>query len=269
MHISSGLRARARRRIARYRDSAPERPPNGRSRLGSDLDRMAGTRRIAGRLGLAILLIGPGGLLPGRAGADKPQVEALPSPDRIGRAPLEALLQARLSVRSFTGNPLDRATLGQLLWAAGGTTRSDRFAHRTTPSAGALYPLDLYVVMGEGLARYDPAGHALVWLRNGDARADLCEAALGQTWVARAPVVIVIAAEPQRTKVKYGERGDRYVVMESGCACQNLLLQAEALGLGGVPVGAFDDGRAAGVLGLAPSEQVLLIVPIGHPRANE
>jgi len=221
--------------------------------------------RVAWAYVLAVALLGcvcaalPGG----RARAS--EVERLPAPDRTGRTPLETLMQERRSLREFAEEALDRATLGQLLWAAGGTTGQDRFVHRTTPSAGALYPLEFYLVTGEGLARYDPAQHALVWVARRDLRASLSVAALGQVWVARAPASIVIAAEPQRTKVKYGERGDRYIFMESGCACQNLLLEAQALGLGGVPVGAFEDDRVARALGLPADQRALLIVPVGRP----
>jgi SagB-type dehydrogenase family enzyme len=206
----------------------------------------------------------PGSSGPGTAPG--PAVEPLPAPDRTGTHPLETLLQSRESLREFSDESLSRSVLGQLLWAAGGTTLENRFMHRTVPSAGALYPIELYLVTAEGLARYDPAAHALVWLKDVDARADLSAAALGQVWVAQAPAVIVIAAEPQRTRVKYGERADRYVMMESGCACQNLLLQAVALGLGAVPVGAFDDDQVAQVLGLPASQRALLIVPVGSAR---
>lgn len=197
------------------------------------------------------------------------QAEALPAPDRTGQAALETLLQSRQSARAFADEPLSRPVLGQLLWATGGTTLEDRFMHRTVPSAGALYPLEAYVATAEGLARYDPAAHALVWLGKPDLRAALSAAALGQVWMAQAPAVIVIAAEPQRTKVKYGERGDRYVFMEAGFACQNLLLQATALGLVGVPVGAFDDADVARVLGLPSDQRALLIVPVGAARGRE
>lgn len=201
--------------------------------------------------------------------AEGTDVELLPSPNRTGRAPLETLIQSRRSLRVYAPEPLDRETLGQLLWAAGGTTGEDRFMHRTTPSAGALYPLEVYAVTAEGVARYDPSAHALAWLSQKDARTDLSAAALGQAWVALAPACVVLAAEPQRTKVKYGERGDRYVLMEAGFACQNLLLQAQALGLGGVPVGAFDDERVAHVLGLPASQRALLIVPVGRPGQGQ
>ncbi len=236
---------------SRFRFAAP------RHRLA---DAIGPRVRAVGLLGLALIAPPPGG---SRAAGE---VEMLPGPDRAGGKPFETLIQSRRSLREFSPDALDRATLGQLLWAAGGTTGEDRFMHRTTPSAGALYPLEFYLITAEGMARYDPSSHALAWIARTDARADLSAAALGQAWVARAPGCIVLAAEPRRTKVKYGERGDRYILMESGCACQNLLLQAESLGLGAVPVGAFDDDQVARVLGLPASQRALLIVAVGYPR---
>ncbi len=193
-------------------------------------------------------------------------VERLPDPDRQGTRALEALLQTRLSVRGFAADTLSPGLLGQLLWAAGGLTRQTDFAHRTIPSAGALYPLEFYVVTAGGAAHYDPAEHALTWIVAGDLRGELARAALGQDWMASAPVIVVIAAEPQRTARKYGERAERYVWIEAGCACQNLLLEATALGVGATPVGAFHDDRMAALLGLPPGQRPLLLVPLGWPR---
>jgi len=195
------------------------------------------------------------------------RAQLLPPPDRQGGRRFADLLQRRRSVRSFAPDSLTMREIGQLLWAAGGTTaRDERFMHRTTPSAGALYPLEFYLLDARGIARYDAQAHALEWVHAGDRRAELAQAALGQAWVREAPVVVVIAAEPERTKVKYGERGDRYVLMEVGLAAQNLLLQAVALDLAGVPVGAFDDRAADRALALPGNRSALLIIPLGRPR---
>lgn len=194
------------------------------------------------------------------------RIEQLPPPDRVGERPLEALLQARRSVRAFTPDTLTAREIGQLLWAAHGLTQTTVFAHHTIPSAGALYPLELYLLTARGVAHYEQAEHALRWFDTRDRRGDLAAAALQQSSVSTAPAVIVIVAEPQRTTVKYGERGYRYIDMECGCALQNVLLEAVALGLGGVPIGAFSDADVARVIGL-PAERVpRLIVPVGHPR---
>ena len=193
-------------------------------------------------------------------------VEKLPAPDRVGAQALEGLLQRRLSVRQYSGDGLSRREVGQLLWAAGGTTQDQRFLHRTIPSAGALYPLEFYLVERRGVARYDPIEHTLQWSLSGDQRKALASAALGQECVAEAPIVIVIAAVPARTTGKYGARGERYVTMEVGFACQNILLQATALKLGAVPVGAFSDGEVARILELPEDQEALLIVPVGKPK---
>jgi SagB-type dehydrogenase family enzyme len=194
------------------------------------------------------------------------RVEPLPAPDRKGTRPLETLLQARLSVREFKRDTLAARELGQLLWAACGVTQTTDWAHRTVPSAGALYPLELYLLTSRGIAHYDPFEHSLRWFKVGDQRPALAKAALRQSCVREAPAVFIIAAAPDRTTRKYGERGLHYVDMETGLVCQNLLLEATALGLGGVPVGAFHDDDVAAVLGLPAGQVPRLIVPIGRPR---
>jgi SagB-type dehydrogenase family enzyme len=168
-------------------------------------------------------------------------------------------------VREFTEDPLNLGELGQLLWAAQGTTHPD--GYRTAPSAGALYPLEVYAVIQEGVYHYDPQGHRLSLHRQGDARSALHAAALQQEPVLEAPVVFVIATVYERTGKKYGvERGPRYVHLEAGHAAQNLLLQAVALGLGAVPVGAFYDDKVKAILALPADQQPLYLIPVGHPK---
>lgn len=209
----------------------------------------------------AVLLLTPGG-----AAAAGEQREDLPDPDRTGSKPFESLLQERHSVRAFQDQTLSREQLGQILWATAGITFTDRFAHRTTPSAGALFPLELFVVAAEGLARYDAAEHQLVWIRFDDLRADLRKASLNQRPISEAPLTIVIVSVAERTTGKYGERGARYVDIEVGCACQNLQLEATALGLGSVPIGAFQDDQVTELLSLPEGWAPLLIMPVGHPQ---
>ena len=193
-------------------------------------------------------------------------VQKLPAPDRRGTRPLETLLQERLSVREFAPDTLDARQLAQLLWATCGATQTRDFTHRTVPSAGALYPLELYLLTARGVAHYDAIGHTLTWTQREDRRRDLAAVALRQRSIREAPAVIVIAAEPRRTEGKYRERAERYVFLEAGGACQNLLLEATALGLGAVPIGAFQDAPAAEVLGLPAERRALLIVPVGRAR---
>ena len=163
------------------------------------------------------------------------------------------------------------AEVSQLLWATQGIT--DPEGKRTAPSAGALYPLEVFLVAGKegalpaGVHRYRPREHDLVCLADGDRRAKLAAAALGQDWLADAPVTIAIAAVYDRTARKYRQRAERYVPMEAGHAAQNVHLQAVALDLGTVVVGAFDDVEVKRVLSLAPNEQPLCLMPVGKPRA--
>lgn len=189
----------------------------------------------------------------------------LPAPDVQGRTSLEETLARRRSVREFAGTDLTVAEVGQLCWAAQGETA--RGGYRTAPSAGALYPLELYLVTREGVFRYEPRGHRLIRHRVGDVRASLEQAARAQAPVGEAPAVFVVAAVSRRTAVKYGEgRARRYVQLEAGHAAQNLLLQAVALGLGAVPIGAFEDRRVQAVLDLPADYEPLYLIPVGHPR---
>jgi SagB-type dehydrogenase family enzyme len=204
---------------------------------------------------------------PGDAMAGLPDTLALPEPDRSGTQPLESLLRQRRSVRDYTDAPLALADLGQLLWAAQGITHPGGL--RTAPSAGALYPLELYVVAGRidalpaGLYHYRPDGHRLLPVLDGDLRNRLARSALGQMWMASAPAVVVIAAVYERTTRKYGSRAARYVHVEAGHAAQNLFLQAGALGLDSVVVGAFSDDSVSRLLQLPADVQPLLLMPVG------
>lgn len=189
----------------------------------------------------------------------------LPSPRTHGGGSLDDALAHRRSVRTFAPTKLSPDEIGQLLWAAQGIT-DPSLGHRTAPSAGALYPLELYVVADDGAARYVPRGHAIQRIAEGDLRSKLADAALDQDAVREAPAAIVVTAVPERTARKYGSRAERYVALEAGHAAENVLLEATALGLGAVPIGAFDDEDVRSVLRLPPDEQPLYILPVGHPR---
>lgn len=189
----------------------------------------------------------------------------LPAPRQTGRIPLEEALLRRRSVRAFAATPLGDAEHGQLLWSAQGITDRAR-GYRAAPSAGALYPLEVYLATHAGLFRYEPGPHALEAISSRDPRGMLWEAALGQEMVRDAPSVFVLVGVQARTARKYGEaRAERYVQLEAGHAAQNLLLQAVALGLSAVPVGAFDDDEVRRGLGLPASHQPLYLIPVGHP----
>ena len=186
----------------------------------------------------------------------------LPSPRRESSTSLEEAIVQRRSRRSFTQQDLSWEQVSQLLWAAQGITdESTQF--RAAPSAGALYPLELYVVTGEGVYHYLPQGHELEKVLDGDFCPPLCEAALSQPAVEDAPVSIVIAAVYQRTEKKYGERAVRYVHLEAGHAAQNLCLEATAGELGTVTVGAFNDDLVAKLLDLPENEAPLYLITVG------
>lgn len=193
---------------------------------------------------------------------------ALPEPALTGSTCLERLLVKRRSIREYPDTALKLAEIGQLLWAAQGITHPQ--GYRAAPSAGALYPLQLYLVAGAaqdlapGVYGYDPERHHLVMTQAGDQRNFLAHAALSQDWLADAAIIVVFSAEYKRTTRKYGERGKRYVHMEAGHAAQNLFLQASALDLATVIVGAFDDDKVADVLRLPEQEQPLILMPIGR-----
>lgn len=180
---------------------------------------------------------------------------------------LEECLVKRRSIRSFNKLPLTIEDISQLAWAGQGMTAS--WGGRTSPSAGALYPLESYFVIGNvagldnGIYHYLVETHELELLKKGDFRIELSSAALNQSCVRDAPVSVIITAIYERTTIKYGDRGVRYVHIEAGHAAQNILLQAVALGLGSVPVGAFYDDKVANLLSIPKNEVPLYIIPVG------
>jgi SagB-type dehydrogenase family enzyme len=204
----------------------------------------------------------PGG---GEAGA----VFELPSPRTDGGISLESALAGRRSIREYKRTPLSLEEASQLLWAAQGITGVE--GRRTAPSAGALYPLEVYLLAGHvtslaaGLYHYRPRGHTIVKHQGGDLRGELARAAQDQDCVREAGVVLVFTAVFSRTTDEYGERGIHYVYIDLGHAAQNACLQAAALGLGAVPVGAFDDKAVRGILGLPADEKVVYLMPVGKP----
>lgn len=186
----------------------------------------------------------------------------------VKTASLEELLRQRRSIRSYSDAPLTQDEVMKLLWAGQGITSSRGF--RTAPSAGALYPLEIYVVAGNvsdltpGIYKYNPVKDDLTLIKEGDVRTSLAVASLVQSSVAEGAIDIVIAAVYERTEVKYGSRAERYVHIEVGHAAQNICLQATALGLGLVTIGAFDDAAVAKVIGMSNDESPLYVIPVGR-----
>ena len=189
----------------------------------------------------------------------------LPEPRLKNGASVEQALLRRRSVRSFRDAPLSLADIGQLLWAAQGVTSR---GHRAAPSAGALYPLELYVVAGKvaglaaGVYRYVPETHTLVKVKLGDRRSELSQAAWRERAIVEAPASLLFSAVFERTTKKYGERGNRYVYMDEGHAAEN------AIGVGTVVIGGFDDAAVAKAASLPAAEKPLAIMPVGREKVR-
>ncbi|MEM1533150.1 MAG: SagB/ThcOx family dehydrogenase [Desulfurococcaceae archaeon] len=202
----------------------------------------------------------------------------LPLPRKITLISVEEAMLYRRSIRDYLATPVAIEHLSMILWAAQGISET-KWGLRTAPSAGATYPLEVYIVIGAngvvledgvyleaGVYKYDVRKHSMKLVAEGDRRLELAKAALSQEWVEKAPVVIVICAVYERTTARYGERGYRYVYIEVGHAAQNIYLMATALGLGTVAVGAFYDDEVARVISVEEKEKPLYIMPIGVPR---
>lgn len=196
----------------------------------------------------------------------------LPPPNQSGKVSLEEAITRRRSIRNFLPLAISEPELSQLLWATQGIV-DPRNGRRTAPSAGATYPLEIFAACGknsvgeleEGLYHYHPEGHSLTLHHRGDVRLELSRAALGQGFIHQAPLDIVICAVYERTSQHYGNRAERYVHIEVGHVGQNVYLEATALGLATVAVGAFHDEEVRGVLRLDKQYKPLYIMPVGRP----
>lgn len=193
---------------------------------------------------------------------------ALPEPRQDGSLSVEAALVQRRSVRTFAPGSVTLNEVSQLLWAAQGVT--DPRGYRTAPSAGASYPMRIYLVannvstLGAGVYKFVPNRHALSKISDGDRVTALAAAALAQSWIADATCILVLAADFDRMPARYGERGERYVYMETGHVAQNVYLQAAALGLGTTIVGAFRDSEVKRLVELDAAESPVALLPIGR-----
>ncbi len=204
-------------------------------------------------------------LLAGEKSLSPGESMKLPEPQFKSTTSLEETLLKRRSVREFTEDSLTIEQVSQLLWSAQGVT--SKWGGRTSPSAGALYPLDIYLLAGKvkglepGFYHYEPDKHSITLKNDKDFREELTKASLDQKEISKAPVTLVIAAVYERTMKKYQQRGVRYVHMEVGSAGENIYLQCESLGLGTVFIGAFEDEEVKKVLGI--TEEPLAIFPVG------
>jgi SagB-type dehydrogenase family enzyme len=190
-----------------------------------------------------------------------------------GAVSLEKTVHQRRTIRSFESKNLTLRQLSQLLWAAQGITEAGGFK-RAAPSAGALYPMDVYGAVGKGcieklepsVFHYEPGTHSISLVKQGDIRIDIARASLQQMWMADAPMTLVITAEYSRIMSKYGQRGVRYAMIEAGHIGQNIFLQAQALALEAGIVGAFEDHTIIRVMGIKSTHEPLLIMPVGYGR---
>jgi SagB-type dehydrogenase family enzyme len=198
---------------------------------------------------------------------------ALPSPSYKGTVSVEEALKARRTHRSFQSRPLTLKQFSQILWGAYGVSAQKYGSFlKTAPSAGALYPLDIYGVVGEGgvetlapgVYHFRPENHAVELVKEGDLRAQVARHALQQMWMAKAPLMLIITGEYNRSSIKYGPRGVTYTHIEAGHVGQNIFLQTEAIGLKAGIVGAFDNRGVVTTMGVPPSHDPLLIMPVGY-----
>ncbi|MEM3733872.1 MAG: SagB/ThcOx family dehydrogenase [Nitrososphaerales archaeon] len=202
-----------------------------------------------------------------------PFVIRLPTPKSKGPLSVEEAILLRRSVREYSTKPLSLDDLSQLLWAAQGITDPESGA-RSAPSAGATYPLEIFVFIKQngvkgvdaGIYKYRPIDHSLIKVSSEDKVKALMEAALYQEFIAEAPLNIVIAARYERTTIRYGNRGVRYVHLEVGHVGQNISLEAVSLGLATVMVGAFNDNAVKQLLN--GEAEPIYIIPVGYKELS-
>ena len=197
---------------------------------------------------------------------------SLPEPRLQSDVAVEQALAERRTTRQYSSEPVSLTEAAQLLWSAQGVTAFG--GGRTAPSAGALYPLVVYLVAGDvtglqsGIYRYEPKRHQLRLVQPGDHRRQLAKAAYSQRWMADSPAWLIYSAIEKKTTGKYGKRGIRYIHIEVGHSAQNVFLQAQALGLAAAVVGAFDDSAVQEILDLPAEEQPLYLQPVGWKETN-
>ncbi len=199
---------------------------------------------------------------------EKDTTISLSRPEKEGETSLEEAIEKRRSVRSFSQDSLSLEAVSQILWAAQGITSKER-GLRAAPSAGALYPLTIYVSvrsverLSPGVYEYLPKEHTLKLIKEGDVTENIYESALRQEPIMEGKVTLIIVADYDITRARYGERAERYVYMEAGHVGQNIYLQAETLNIGTVAIGAFDDGGVERAAGIREEESVLYLFPLG------
>lgn len=190
---------------------------------------------------------------------------ALPRTWKLDEERLVPLLQSRRSLRRYSAEPLSLEHLAFLLWAAQGiTAQAGRYLFRTAPSAGALYPIETYINahsiqgLAAGLYHFDAEHFALDRLTDGDQSEAVAHACLDQGFMTQAPVIFLWTGVLRRAMHKYGDRGLRYILLDAGHICQNMLIAAEAVGCGGCPVAALYDDEINQLLRIDEQEESAL-----------
>lgn len=185
----------------------------------------------------------------------------LPTVKTTGKMSVEEAIQKRKSVRKYSATELTIEQVSQILWSAYGANPRKRFTGRTVPSAGAIYPISIYLVDKNGVYRYQSLNHSLVLVKKGDLRSELDN---GQGFIKDVSINLVVAGNVAKCAKRYNDRAQRYVAMECGHVGQNVSLQAVSLGLDTVMVGAFDDERVREVLSIPQEETPFYIIPVGY-----
>ncbi|NLX64682.1 MAG: SagB/ThcOx family dehydrogenase [Clostridiaceae bacterium] len=192
----------------------------------------------------------------------------LSEPVKKGNMSLEEAIACRRSVRSYSEGKIEEKDISQLLWTAQGIT-DEMEGLRTAPSAGALYPLEIYIAAAmvegieAGLYKYNPLNHSLILKKYGDLREDIYNVSLRQDSIKDAAAVVIYCAVFEKTSSRYEDRAEQYIYLEAGHSAQNIYLQAEALNLGTVAIGAFNDKGIKRVLELTDEEHPVYLMPIG------
>jgi len=204
----------------------------------------------------------------GEDGTDAQKKIELPAPRLDGPVSLEKALARRRSIRQFTGEPLSPEQISQLAWSGQGITEKTR-GFRTAPSAGAIYPIELYMAIPQGLYVYKPDKHSLEMVAASDMRSNLSKACLGQSQVATAGCDIIIAGSERKLAARYRDKARLFLLLEAGHIAQNILLQTVTLDLGAVPIGAFDTDEVKKICTLPGDLEALYIISIGHPEGQQ
>ena len=185
----------------------------------------------------------------------------------------EALARRR-SLRQYQDRYLTQAELAALVWSTQGVTLASRqYLLRTAPSAGALYPVETYLAvhrveeMEPGIWHLNLPDFSLELLQEMDSRQPLVQACLGQRFMGEASLAFIWTGILDRAMWKYRERAIRYVFLDAGHICQNLMLAATAMGLGCCPVGAFFDDEVEGLVGIDGQEEMALYLASVGPLA--